>query len=152
MINNNKLDTTFGPVGSSAGMFVFIAGIVLTWFYFSGVILVLIGAFVGFSYSSTLIDYEKKRVRFSNNLFGFIPTGKWIHIEPSMKIGMKESSQTYTSFSRGNRQLDIPVNDYRLVLFDCNNTEVMQLKKFASKEAALQELEIERIKLGFTKL
>ena len=148
MITNNRLDTTFGPVGSSAGVFLLVAGIVLTWFYVSAVILLLIGAFVGFSYSSAMIDYEKKRVRFSNNLFGFVPTGRWIHVEPSMKIGMKESSQTYTSFSRGNRQLDISGKDYRLVLFDSYNTEIMQLKKFDSPEAATKQIEIERTRLG----
>lgn len=72
MIITNKLGKSFGPVGSFSGMILFVAGFVLTFFYISGLILVLVGAFVGFSTESALIDPEKKRVRFSNNLFGII--------------------------------------------------------------------------------
>ncbi|MCX6303586.1 MAG: hypothetical protein NT040_01330 [Bacteroidetes bacterium] len=143
MITNNKLDRSFGPVGASAGVFLFIAGIALSYFYFSGLILVLLGAFVGFTSSSTLVDYEKRRVRFSNNLFGFIQTGKWIQIEPSMKIGIRQSNQTYRAYSRGNRPLDIASKDIRLILFDSGGKEIIPLKKLDSAEAASIELEKE---------
>ena len=49
---NNRLDKSFGPVGSSAGVMLFVAGLIITCFYSSGLILVFIGAFVGFTYSA----------------------------------------------------------------------------------------------------
>ena len=82
MIENKKFEKSFGPVGIFAGVVLFVTGIILIIFHLSGLILLLIGAFVGFSSTSTLIDYENKRVIFSNNLFGIIRIGKWLKIEP----------------------------------------------------------------------
>ena len=152
MTTNNRIEKSFGPVGTSAGVFMFIAGLILTCFYFSGLILVLIGAFVGFTSSSTLIDYGNKRVKFSNNLFGIIQTGKWIPIEPSMKIGIKESIQTYRTYSQGNRPLDITNKDFRLILFDSDKREMMPIKKTDSLVAAKMELGIECNRLGLSKI
>ena len=148
MITNNRLDRSFGPVGASAGIFLFITGLILSCLYLSALVLVVLGAFVGFTCSGTFVDYEKKRVRFSNNLFGFIRTGKWIQLDPSMKIGIRESDQTYRAFSRGNRTLDVNKKDFRLVLFDSGNREIMPLKKTGSAEAAATELELECTRLG----
>ena len=90
MITNNSLDKSFGTVGSTSGVIVFIAGVILSCLYISALILVLIGAFVGFTTSSAMIDYGRKRVKFSNNIFGIIRIGKWMSIEPSMKIGITD--------------------------------------------------------------
>ena len=152
MIENNKFEKSFGPVGTTAGMVLFIAGIVLTYFYFTGLILILIGAFVGFSSTSALIDYGGKRVKFCNNIFGIIRTGKWIPIEPSMKIGIKKSNQTYRAYSRGNRALDVTQADFRLVLCDSQSKEIIPMKKFDSFDAAKAELETMGDLWGLTKV
>lgn len=148
MIEKNKFEKSFGPVGSPAGIVLFIAGIILSYFYLTGLILILIGAFVGFSSTSTLIDYEKKRVKFSNNLFGIIKVGAWLSIDPSMKVGIKNSNLTWRSYSQGNRPLDVKSNDYRIILFDEMNKEIMPIKKFKSKESAKTELVSIGEKLG----
>jgi hypothetical protein len=141
MIVNNKLDKSFGPVGTSSGVILFVAGLILAYFYFTGIILVLIGAFVGFSSTSALIDYGKKRVKFSNNIFGIIKIGQWINIEPSMKIGIKDSNITWQSYSRGNRTLAIINKDFRVILLDIENKEIMPIKKTNSYDTAKMECE-----------
>jgi len=150
MTENNKIEKSFGPVGSFAGILIFVAGMILSFFYFSALILVVIGAFVGFSSSSTLIDYEKKRVRFSNNLFGIIKIGKWLNIEQSMKIGIKSSNVTWRSYSQGNRTLDVENKDYRIMLFDAGNKEILPIKKINSKDLAKIELETIGNRLGLS--
>jgi hypothetical protein len=150
MVENNKFEKSFGPVGTSAGVILFVAGIISVFFHLSGLILIFIGAFVGFSSTSTLIDYEKKRVKFSNNLFGIIRIGQWLKIEPSMKIGIKESNLTWSAYSQGNRPLDIEQHDYRIILFDSGNKEIMQIKKAKSIESAKIELETIGNKLGLS--
>ena len=130
----------------------FAAGVILSCFYISSLILVALGAFVGFSSTSALIDPDKKRVRFSKNFFWIIHSGKWIPVEPSMKIGIRESNLTYRSYSWGNRALDLAQNDFRLVLFDRQNREIMPLKKTGSLEAARAELEAMLVLLGLTKV
>ena len=118
-----------------------------SWF---GIILILIGAFVGFSSTSALIDFDKRRIKFSNNLFGIIPIGKWIAVSPTMRIGIRQSNVTWRSFSRSNRSLDIESNDFRLVLVNKNEQEIMELKKTDSLEKAKAELETLCNKLGLS--
>ena len=139
MKTNNRLDNSFGPAGSFAGKIIFLAGIILLWFYYSGALLVLIGGFVGFTCSSAIIDYDNKRVKFSNNLFGIIQTGKWIQIIPGMKIGIKSSNQTSTAYSQGNRAMDVPISDFRIILYDGDGKEIMPVKKTNSLDAAKTE-------------
>jgi len=141
MIRKNKLDKSFGPSGSLAGYILFVAGLIATYSNAVGLILVFIGAFVGFSSTSTLIDPDKKRVKFSNNFFGFIPAGKWIDIETTMKLGIKESNATWTTFSRSNRSIDTVNKDFRIALYDCNENEIMDISKNKSLDAANIELE-----------
>jgi hypothetical protein len=148
MIQNNKLDKSFGPSGSFAGYIIFAAGLVATYSNWAGLILVVIGAFVGFSSTGTVIDVYKKRIKFSNNLFGFIPAGKWIDIEPTMKVGIKESNITWTTFSRSNRSIDNVKQDFRIVLCDTEENEIMEISKNDSLDSAKSQLETISQQLG----
>ena len=148
MVTENKLDKSFGPAGSSAGIFLFIIGIITTITSLFGLVLVLLGAFIGFSSSSTFIDSDKRRIKFSNNLFGILKIGKWIQINPAMKLAIKDSAITWRTYSRGNRTLDIESKDFRIILLDSDNQEIMQIKKTNSLDLAKAELEILCNKLG----
>ena len=152
MKTSNKLDKSFGPSGSSAGLFLFITGVVTTFFSFFGLILVVLGAFLGFTYTSAIIDYSSRRIRFSENLFGFVPTGKWIKLEKSMKIGIKESNMTWRTFSRSNRSLDTDVKDFRLILLDAEDQEIMPIMKLNSLDSAIAEQKILCDKLEISEL
>ena len=151
MIENNRLDKSFGSVGTSAGIFLVFVGVIMSCVYPSALVLILIGGFVGFTSTSVLIDYNARKMKFCNNIFGFIPVGKWVQVDPAMKIGIKESNLTYRAYSRGNRALDIDQNDFRLTLFDAQNKEIMPLKKFDSLGVAKVELELMSGKLGLAK-
>ena len=148
MIANNRLDKSFGAVGSSAGIFIFILGVILISHYLSAFIMVLTGAFAGFTSTSTLIDYEKKRVKFSNNLFGILKIGKWINIGPDMKLGIRKSDVTWRTYGASNQVIDVTENDFRIILFDSANNEIMQIKKTNSLDSAKTELESECKRLG----
>lgn len=65
-----------------------------------------------------------------------------------MKVGLKKSSLTWRSHSQGNRPLDVESNDFRIILFDPMNKEIMPLKKFDSQDLAKIELEKIGNKLG----
>jgi hypothetical protein len=148
MIIKNRLDKSFGPVETFAGFILFIAGIVLAYFYFSAAFLILIGGFVGFTSTSAIIDYDKRRIKFSNDIFGIIPSGKWVQILPNMKICIKESNQTYRAYSQGNRTLDIDKKDFRLILLDFENNEIMPIKRFSTLDLARAEHETIGNQLG----
>ncbi|MEE4198613.1 MAG: hypothetical protein V2I54_13320 [Bacteroidales bacterium] len=142
MIIKNKLDHSFGPAGTSAGIVLFVAGTGITLFYSPfGIILLVIGAFVGFSHSCTWVDLTRRRVKFSNHLFGFVPTGKWLPLEDGMKLGIKRSNRSWRAYSRSNRALDTTENDYRMMLFDKNGKEIVPIKKYPTLKAAKADLE-----------
>ena len=141
MIIRNNLDKPFGPMGSFAGIIMFIAGLVATYFALTGLILVFIGAFIGFTSTSTLLDTDKKRIKLSNNLFGIIPVGQWIEIKPEMKIGIKKMHRGYRAYSRSNRMLDVHSKDIRIMLYGTDNKQIMSIKKFNSIDSAKTELE-----------
>ena len=141
MITRNKLDKAFGPVGNSAGIFLFIAGLIITYFSLTGLILVLIGAFIGFTSTITLVDFDKRRLKFSNNIFGIIPTGLWIIVQKDMKIGIKKSNKVWRAYSRSNRTLDIANNDYRLILYDSAGREIMPIQKSDNLDSAKLDLD-----------
>jgi hypothetical protein len=150
MMVNNKLDKSFGPVGALSGLILFVVGIVMTCFYFSGLVLVLLGAFIGFTSTSTLLDFENKRVKFTNNLFGILRIGKWVGVEANMKIGIKDSNITWQSYSRGNRALENNTRDFRIVLTDSGEKEIMEIKKAMSFEAAKSDCETLANQLGLS--
>ena len=140
MIIKNKLDKTFGPFGTSTGFFMFLGGIIATFYSFIGLFIVIIGAFVAFTSTSTYIDTDNKKIKFSNNLFGVVPVGKWIDIRPDMKIGLKKSHKGYRAYIRGTQPIGIHLNDFRVFLYEYNNKQIMPIKKFDSYESARNEL------------
>jgi hypothetical protein len=148
MIENNRLEQSFGPVGTTAGTIVCAAGLILSFTHLSGIILILIGAFVGFSNTSVQIDDEKNRVRYSNNLFGFIRTGQWLLLQPAMKLGIKESNVVWRSYSSGSRALDINKTEHLIILYSSENKEIIPIKKSKSREDAVVELERLKNRLG----
>jgi hypothetical protein len=152
MISHNKLDKSFGPVGSFSGIVVFIAGLGTLWFSLFSLILILIGAFIGFSYSGVEIDFDQRRVRFLNNFFGIIKSGQWVNVKPDMKIGIRKSNKAWRSYSGGNRILDVPSEDYRLLLFNASGEKLMPLKKFSDLTTTKKELELICKQLGIGKM
>lgn len=147
MTTKNNFDKSFGPAGSFAGLILFAAGLVITIFSFAGLIIVLIGAFVGITTTSTQIDFGKKRMRFVNQLFGLIPIGIWITITPDMKIGIKKSKKTWRIYSRSNRTLTLQNNDYRLILYNSVGKEIMPIQKTISLVDA--KLNVDKISQQF---
>lgn len=140
MIIKNKFDKTFGPFGTSTGFFMLLWGIIATWYSFFGLFIVIIGAFVCFTSTSTFIDTDNNKIKYSNNLFGIIPVGKWIDIQPDMKLGLKKSHRGYRAYIRGTQKIGIHYNDIRIFLYDSNNKQIMPIKKFGSSASAVDEL------------
>jgi len=99
------------------------------------------GAFVGFSSSSTTVDFDNRRLRFSNDYFGFIKSGRWISVEPVMKLGIRHEGRAWRAYSRSNRTLDISTDDLRIFLFTSNGRVIMPVMKTDTHGSAEAELE-----------
>jgi hypothetical protein len=140
MIIRKNLDKVFGPFGSSMGFFLFLGGVITAYYVPFSLIIAVIGAFVSLTSTSTFIDYEKKRIKFSNNLFGVFPAGKWIDIVPGMKLGLKKAHKGYQAYIRGNQPIGIHIKDIRIYLYGPDNKQIMPIDKFDSYESAKIEL------------
>jgi hypothetical protein len=141
MIVKNKLDKSFGPIGSVAGITLLIVGLILVYFSLAGLFLILLGAFVGLTSTSSVIDYEGARMKFSTNLFGIISIGKWVVVSHDMRIGIAKSNKTWRAYSRGNRTLDITNQDFRITLYDSAGHPIMPIKKAETIDLARSECE-----------
>jgi hypothetical protein len=141
MIIKNKLDRTFGPFGTSTGFFMLLGGIIATYYSLIGLLIAVVGAFVAFTSTSTFIDTDNKKIRFSNNLFGILPVGKWIDIKPDMKIGLKKSHRGYLGYIRGIQSIEIHYKDIRIFLYDSEYKEIIPINKFDSYASSENELE-----------
>ena len=148
MIENNKLDKFFGPLGSIFGIVILLFGIYATYYSWVGLTTIIVGAFLGFSYTSTKIDFENKRVKFTNNLFGIFSIGAWTELDSSMKLAVANTTKTQNTYSQSNRKNSLTEQDYRIKLFNEKGNEILTIKKFAKKEDALAELETLANKLG----
>lgn len=141
MRNTYKFDKSFGPVASFSGILIFIAGLIASYFALAGLILVLLGAFIAFTNSSTTIDTKDKKVRFSNNIFGIIKIGKWIDLDKNMQVGIKRDNKVYRTYSRSNRTLDLKVNNIILYLFDNQGNPILPIMKIQKNENPNDEMD-----------
>jgi hypothetical protein len=148
MIIRNKLDTAFGPFGSSTGFFLLLGGILATIYSFFGLILVAIGAFTAFTTTGSQIDTVKKKIRHANYLFGIIPVGKWIDITADMKLGLGKSHKGYKAYIRGTQPIGIHYNDIRIFLYNAENKQIMPIQKFNSYDTSIIALEKLSVQLG----
>jgi len=141
MIIVNRLENrSFGPFGSSTGFFLLIGGLILVFFSLSGLIIALIGAFVAFTSTSTIIDTENKRIKHADFLFGLLPFGKWIDIHSNMRLGLRKVKRGYLGYIRGTQPIDIQYEDIRIILYDSNDKQIMPVMKFKTLESAQAEL------------
>ena len=138
----NRLDRLFGPAGNTAGIVLIAVGLVMTYYSIVAIVLILVGLFTGFTSSGSVIDTDRKRIRFSNNLFGVISIGKWIEIEPDMLLGIEKSRSAWRTYSRSNRVLDLENHGYMVILYNASGKKIMPVLKTPTKEAARAKLEM----------
>jgi hypothetical protein len=99
------------------------------------------GAFLAFTYTGTIVDTDNKKVRPYTSLFGLIRTGKWIEVSGFSGFKIVKSNRRYTSYSRGNIQLDMNINDIKLLLVNKNGTRKVILNRYKNFEDARKDMD-----------
>lgn len=138
MIIENKLDKSFGSVGSFAGYILLLAGILTIRVRF-GFLLLILGALFAFTHSGVQIDTERKRIRFFNNLMGFIKIGAWSRLDKFTSIKVAENKRQEQAFSKGNRTVNIEHRDFRVFLISQKKQTRVAVKKCKSEVEANEE-------------
>lgn len=138
MIIDNKLDKSFGQTGVFAGYILVITGIIVQ-FSMIGLLIIILGAFMSFSYSGVSIDRKEGVIMFYNNLFGLFKLGNTEDLGKFDLITVAYNKRSSRTFSKGNRVLNIDEYDYRIFLSSPKSKKRIPIKKCKSKEEANNE-------------
>ena len=106
-------------------------------------LILLIGAFVGFTAGYTQIDYEKRRIKYGTKLFGIIFIGKWTNLTPDMKLGTDISMERWGGYTSAGTMgsMSFDYTNVRIMLYDAQGTEIIPVKKIKKPKNAETELE-----------
>jgi len=142
VISDHKIDKLLGPSGTFAGFSLVIFGIIGLYFSLTiiGLILIVAGAFMAFTYEGTIIDFNSGKIKSYTNLFGLFKIGKWYSINSFHKFRIYKSNRTYTSYSRANVELNLKNSDIRLVLLNDDGSLKITINKYSSFEEARKEM------------
>lgn len=146
----NKIENTFGIVGVFAGIVIIVFGVYACFYSWIGYTTIIVGLFLAFTNTSTSIDVENKKVKFSNNLFGIFGIGYWSEIKPGMSICVHKITKSQNIFSFSNQKTTQTVKDYRVMLLNDSGQAIMPLKRCDTKDEAEKEAVDLRIKLGLS--
>ncbi|MBC8314589.1 MAG: hypothetical protein ISR57_02705 [Bacteroidales bacterium] len=136
---NHTLDKAFGPTGSFAGLILVIVGVILIPFFWAGAILIIIGAFTGFTASGCEINTETRQVRQYHLLFGLFKTGKWQRLEGFSGLRVVQTRNSYRAYSLSNRSIVTTTQDFRVVLEAGTPQSRVEIQKCSTREDADEE-------------
>ncbi|MBN2779072.1 MAG: hypothetical protein JXR36_15650 [Bacteroidales bacterium] len=137
---NNKIDSIFGTVGVFAGWIILAFGIYSCFYSLIGISTVIVGLFLAFTNTSTKIDFENRKAKFSNNLFGIFSVGYWTDITSGMSLSLQKTTKSQNIFAFSNQKTTNTAQDYRIMLINEKGIAIMPLKKFDKKEDAENEI------------
>ena len=140
MVTDHKLDKLMGPSGTAAGYSLVIFGLITTYFHRAGLIPLMAGMFMAFTYDGTLIDFSTRRIKAYRSLFGLLKTGKWYDISFFNKFRIYKSNRTYKSYSQANIPSEVKKTDIRLMLLNNDGSLKITVNKFNSFEEARKEM------------
>lgn len=131
----------FGPAPAFTGYALLAGGLIALSFSVTSIALIIPGAFLAFTYTGTILDTSKRKVKNYTALFGIYRTGKWIDLNKFTRFNIIRVTNKYTSYSRGNVRLDMDISDIRLQLINRDGTLKVLINKFNKFEEARNTME-----------
>jgi hypothetical protein len=128
----------FGPSGTYTGYTLICGGLIALLSTSSGISLFLIipGIFMSFTYSGTIVDIVKRRVKTYISLFGAFNVGKWIDVSQFTGFSIIEVTGRYSLYSRANVKLNMKATDIRLLIINQKENIKIMINKFSNFEDA----------------
>ena len=136
---NHTLDKSFGPTGSFSGLILVFVGVILVPFYWTGTILIIIGAFVGFTASGCEINTETRQVRQYHLLCGLFKKGTWQSLDGFSGLRVVNTRTSYRAYSLSNRATVTTKEDFRVVLEAATLQSRIEVLKSNTREEANEE-------------
>ena len=136
MIARYNISKITGPSGVFAGYILFVLGLVALYFSLTAIPVIILGAILAFSRQASIIDFGSKRYKPVFYLFGFLPLGNWVDLEPEDTVLVKHMKGKYTTLSLSNRNSALAVDDYRVILQRDADRKKLALARFQSEKEA----------------
>jgi hypothetical protein len=150
MVRNFNHGKFFGPSGTYTGYTLIICGLIALYSSSSPTSLFLIvpGMFMAFTFSGTILDTEKKRVKTYISVFGAYNAGKWADLSQFTRFNILKVTGNYSLYSRASVRFNMNVSDIRLQLLNHEGNRKIVINKFKNFEDA-QKLKDELSKVIF---
>lgn len=139
MNTNYKLGKIFGPSMVFAGYILMVFGLLTIYFTLTSIGLAILGAFLAFTTSGTIVDTDKKQYKIYLKFIGFITVGKEKSFSKDDKIEVKKFKGRHVTYSRSNRQSAVEVGDYRIYLIKAESKKKILLARFDNEDEAIEE-------------
>ena len=140
-LQNNNYGKFFGPVQIYMGYVFILIGIFCSIYSLTILLFTIPGAFMAFTSTGTIIDFENNRIRPYTSLFGFIRTGKWLEVSLFSGFKIMKSNRRFTSYSRANIRLDMNISDISLMLINKNGKRKVLLARYNNFEDARRDMD-----------
>jgi hypothetical protein len=98
--------------------------------------LIIPGIFMAFTFSGTIIDPDKRKIKPYTCIFGVYNAGKWFSLSLFSRFQITKNTGRYTTYSRGNVRFDMDVTDVRLLLGSHDGKLIITINKFRNFEDA----------------
>ncbi len=134
----NSHGTIFPPALVFAGYVFLVFGIIsVISIWIAGMILIILGAFICFSYSGIEIDVTEKKYREYTFYFG-IKSGKWMQLDRFSFLTVLCNREVYEVHSRANVTTSDSEKFYDVFMLDKLHREKLLLKRFKNAELATE--------------
>jgi len=131
----------FGPVQVYSGYIFILFGFIAVTYSLTSLFLLIPGTFMAFTYSGTIIDTDKKRIRPYTNISGLIRTGKWIDVSVFTRFCIQKTTKKYSSYSRGSVRFDMDITTVNLLIQNHKGTRKVVINRYSGFEEAQKEKE-----------
>ncbi len=138
MILNNRLGKTFGPQLSISGWILLIFGVFFIMDVM-GMLLVVLGFFLGSMTDGVLIDVSQRRIRRYSSPFGLKLPGRWEEIGPQSGLVVIPFRKEYAVLSRSNLRSATVTSDFRIFLTNHNHQPRFPIMACQTKDSAISE-------------
>ncbi len=139
----NNLGQSFKTGGTAMGSTLFFAGMMICYYLsLAGLVLVVLGALAAFTNERSVIDTDKRFVKYTTWVAGIIPIMKKVNFEKGMSLKMKKVRKGHSISTRGSSKAYFN-EDFRIILLDKGGSKIMDIQKFNSSAKAgnsIQEL------------
>lgn len=125
----------------TVGYVFIVCGIIFSFYRLTALIFLIPGLFMAFTFTGSILDIEKKKVKSYTCLGGIITTGKWVPVNTFTHFIIQRATRKYSAYSRGSVRFDMNVSDIKLLMASHDSSQKILIARYNNFEMAQKEKE-----------